>query len=167
MSQVIYTIGYQGLHLQEFIQLVAKGNLDGVIDIRWTPISRKPGFSKNALREVLSGLDVRYHHFRDLGSPKSLRDLLHQTDDWGTFALQYRSWLTLQQRLLEQVSDMALNSRIGLLCFEASAVRCHRSLVVETLLTEYLKGFQWKDISQHGLKTLESSLWSNRIRAQA
>ncbi len=46
----IFTIGYEGLDLAAFTGLLARHGIETVVDVRELPLSRKKGFSKQALR---------------------------------------------------------------------------------------------------------------------
>jgi len=42
----IYTIGYEGIDIEQFFTLLSEHNIETVVDVRELPLSRKPGFSK-------------------------------------------------------------------------------------------------------------------------
>ena len=50
----IFTIGYEATTVPEFLAALQQAGVERVIDVRAIPLSRKPGFSKNALK---AGLD--------------------------------------------------------------------------------------------------------------
>jgi uncharacterized protein (DUF488 family) len=67
MRTVLYTIGYEGQTVEAFLQrLLAQGVL-ALIDVRELPLSRKPGFSKNALASALQRHGIEYIHMPALG----------------------------------------------------------------------------------------------------
>jgi uncharacterized protein (DUF488 family) len=70
----IYTIGYEGLGLEDFVVRLRRAGVRIVIDVRELPLSRKRGFSKGALAEALATARIRYSHMRSLGCPKPIRD---------------------------------------------------------------------------------------------
>ena len=45
----LMTVGYEGLRVEEFFDLLVMHGVETLVDIRENPISRKRGFSKNAL----------------------------------------------------------------------------------------------------------------------
>ncbi|MFE5214053.1 MULTISPECIES: DUF488 domain-containing protein [unclassified Streptomyces] len=53
-------------------QLLAR-NVRTVADVRLTPLSRKPGFSKTKLTGALAEAGIGYRHLRALGNPKENR----------------------------------------------------------------------------------------------
>ena len=68
------TIGYEGASLGDFIATLAAAGVKRVIDVREVAQSRRPGFSKSALRTALAEAAIDYHHIRQLGDPKLGRE---------------------------------------------------------------------------------------------
>src|SRR6185503_16787729 len=65
----IFTIGYEGTTVPEFIAALNEGGVERVIDVRALPLSRRPGFSKSALRGALEEAGIEYVHLKALGTP--------------------------------------------------------------------------------------------------
>src|SRR5205823_11368863 len=65
----IFTIGYEGTTVLEFIAALKGAGVERVIDVRALPLSRRPGFSKSALRAALEQAGVEYVHLKALGTP--------------------------------------------------------------------------------------------------
>lgn len=63
----LYTVGYEGLNIEQFLLMLDKYDIEKIIDIRECPISRKAGFSKNALKNVLAANGFDYTHLAALG----------------------------------------------------------------------------------------------------
>jgi uncharacterized protein (DUF488 family) len=54
MSQTeLLTISYEGSSIVDFLATIKQARVDIIIDVRDVPISRKAGFSKNALSPAL------------------------------------------------------------------------------------------------------------------
>lgn len=167
MPASIYTLGYEGIEIGAFVDAVGDLPISHLVDIRWTPISRKRGFSKRLLAEYLERHGVQYLHMPGLGSPKPMRDTLRTTRDWRAFAAQYDVWLHHQEESIRVLGDLAHRRTIGLLCFEADVHRCHRSLLMRELMAGPLGGFEWHDWSKSGLRPLTSWWSSSPILAPA
>lgn len=130
----LFTIGYEGRAADELPDSIAAAGVTTLVDVRDLPLSRKRGFSKNALAALLTDSGVDYVHERRLGNPKELRDYVKSGGDWDWFADTFRERLTTADDALDSV--LAIIERgevVCLLCFEADATRCHRSLVAEAL----------------------------------
>src|SRR5437763_12673514 len=65
----IFTIGYEGATVGEFLDALRKAGVRRVIDVRALPLSRRPGFSKSPLGAALEEAGVEYVHLRALGTP--------------------------------------------------------------------------------------------------
>lgn len=102
-------------------------------DIRWTPISRKPGFSKSALRQAVENVGIRYIHLHTLGSPKELRLELKDAGNYEDFFRKYRKHLAENAFALDVLFDLLPEETPCLLCFERHPYRCHRYVVAEEI----------------------------------
>jgi uncharacterized protein (DUF488 family) len=131
---VVSTLGYQGLNLSAFIDLLKQNGIQVLVDVRENPISRKKGFSKNALDKAVNENNIKYLHFPALGSPRKIRKEYHDTCDWGEFSRRYSDYLETQQDAIHRLSDVVKNECCCLMCFESDYQFCHRSI-----LTEFLK----------------------------
>lgn len=77
---VLATIGYEGSSLQDFIATLRAASIRTLIDVRALPISRRPGFAKNALSKALAEAGIDYVHLKGLGDPKEGRDAARAND---------------------------------------------------------------------------------------
>lgn len=130
----IYTIGYEGLLLEQFLELLKANGIEHLVDIREAPISRKAGFAKAALSEAVERAGIRYSHVRALGCPKPIRDRYKQTGDWGRYARDFNIYLAAQEAALAQLRSTAATARTCLLCYEADFNRCHRAFVAAAIV---------------------------------
>lgn len=131
---VIYTIGYEGLSVHDFLELLSDADIDLLIDVRDLPLSRKPGFSKRSLADHLHTRHIEYRHIRDLGAPKQIRHVLRESGDWETYRCSFENLvLDRQEELLADVADLARDHRAALMCFERDPAHCHRSLISERM----------------------------------
>ena len=74
LLSVFYTIGYQGVSIDQFVRYLKNNNIGILADVRQRPYSRKAGFSKQALSNKLSNIGIVYKHFEALGCPVQIRD---------------------------------------------------------------------------------------------
>jgi uncharacterized protein (DUF488 family) len=132
----LYTIGYEGLNLPAFLAALQEHSIQTVVDVRATPVSRKPGFSKSKLQGFLMESDISYSHFQSLGCPRQIRDAYKNDGDWKHYCQLFNLHLASQQGSLLELSRLADESRCALMCFEADHQACHRSLIAEALKHE-------------------------------
>jgi uncharacterized protein (DUF488 family) len=129
----LFTIGYEGLDLPAFTVLLARHGVETVVDIRELPLSRKPGFSKQALRHELGRAGFGYVHLLALGCPKPVRDAYRRDHDWARYTEGFLQHLGRQQAALAELADLVRSTTCALLCYEADANFCHRSMVAEAV----------------------------------
>jgi uncharacterized protein (DUF488 family) len=72
--RTLFTIGYEGASLSDFIVTLQNSGVERLLDVREVAQSRRPGFSKTALSTALAEADIGYTHLRQLGDPKAGRD---------------------------------------------------------------------------------------------
>ena len=109
-----------------------------MLDIRASPVSRKPGFSKNALRKALNDVGIQYVPLRALGDPKPGRDAA-RAGRFSEFRRIYTKHLEsseAQDAMLE-AAGWAASAACCLLCFEREPNHCHRSLVAFELSAKH------------------------------
>jgi len=67
-SRVVYTVGYGGRSLVEFLDLLKSYKIRSVVDVRrWNTSQRQSEFSDESLAKVLKGIGVNYYWFLVLG----------------------------------------------------------------------------------------------------
>lgn len=130
----LYTVGYEGLSIQEFLDILNDHAIEVLIDVRELPLSRKPGFSKTKLSQALEEVGIEYYHAKPLGAPKPIRKALKADGDWEAYKQAYD--IVLDERLeeLDTVREIAEKKRATLMCFEHDYSVCHRSLVADRLI---------------------------------
>jgi len=129
----IYTIGYEGTTMDEFLAALKGAGVERLIDVRALPLSRRPGFSKTPLRGALEAAGIEYVHLKALGTPAEGRSAARagRHDDLERI---YAAQLELPEAIVQgaQMLELAAEKPSALLCFEREPEHCHRSL----LLTE-------------------------------
>ena len=126
-------VGYEGLTAGELVaRLVAMG-VTRLVDVRLTPISRKPGLSKTALGRELAAAGIAYEHRRELGNPKGNRaGFAVEGQRWAEARALYARLLTGEaaSEAVDALAGAGRRERVAVLCFEAEQHRCHRDVVL-------------------------------------
>jgi uncharacterized protein (DUF488 family) len=129
----IFTIGYESATVAEFLAALRHAGVERVIDVRAVPNSRRPGFSKNLLRNELSEIGIDYVHLRALGTPADGRAAARagRTEDLKRI---YAGQLELLEAIAEsaQMLDLAREKPSALLCYERDPAGCHRTLLLRS-----------------------------------
>jgi len=133
----VFGVGYEGLDLDGLVSKLRVRGVRTLVDVRLTPISRKRGLSKTALRERLANEGIAYEHLPALGNPRDNRDGFSEVD--GAAARDARERFTqlmttpAASEALSRVLHIAESGAVALLCFEHDETRCHRELVLAAL----------------------------------
>ena len=140
-SSVLFTIGYEGISLEKYINRLIGNDVRVLCDIRINPLSRKFGFSKGTLSAVLPKLGIEYIHIPELGISSQRRSGLETDADYARLFRNYRRTLPLKLESLKKINELYdRNSRLALTCFEREHNSCHRHCVSEYL--EDTKGLE-------------------------
>ena len=127
----IFTVGYEGATMVEFIAALTTAGVEQVIDVRALPLSRRPGFSKTPLSASLKEAGIAYVHLKALGTPKEGRDAAKK-GDVATLERVYAGQLELPEAQAQAAAMMVLAAErpSALLCFEREPGHCHRTLLL-------------------------------------
>jgi uncharacterized protein (DUF488 family) len=136
---MLFTLGYEGIDLKAFLDCLRNAKVMLVLDVRELPLSRKKGFSKRALQSALADVGISYRHIPALGCPRPIRDRYKKSKDWAQYTRDYKKHLKSQQPSVDEVTALNQKSRACLICFEADAHFCHRSLVAQAALGDRVK----------------------------
>lgn len=133
MAKELFTIGYEGMNLDGFVEQLKKFAVDCLIDVREIPLSRKRGFSKSGLVQRLNRENIHYVHFKELGSPKPIREKLKIDRDYSTFFKKMNKYLSNKKEAIESAYSYIADSTCCLMCFERLAEQCHRKIVARKI----------------------------------
>lgn len=130
----IYTAGYEGRSVDEFLNLLMRSGIQRLIDVRYNPISRRYGYHKSTLNRLCNALDIEYKHLSGLGIPGSARRDLDSINSYLSLFQEYRCGLVNRQKDL-QIAISLLNSKPSVLvCMEANPQYCHRNVLAQHLM---------------------------------
>lgn len=131
----LYTLGYQGVDVNVYVQKLKAAGVGIVADVRETPWSHKRGFCKNILSGELSKSGIEYVHVKSAGNPKANR---RTAPDLAECLRRYKFYLHENPAgvtdLIEVVRTAASRKRtVCLICFEKDVNDCHRSILVDAM----------------------------------
>lgn len=141
---VLFTIGYEGISLEEYLNRLIINDVRVLVDVRKNPLSMKFGFSKSLLLKYCNSVGIEYIHLPDVGINSDQRqELINQSDYDSLFEKYKMENLTqtkdIQVKIFELLSE---KKRIALTCFEANICQCHRKPLAEAI--ENLPNFIYK-----------------------
>lgn len=141
---ILYTIGYEGVSLEEYLNKLILNNINVLCDVRKNPVSMKYGFSKTQLQKACEGLGIEYINIPELGIDSDKRQELNTQLDYNNlFALYRTSTLTETKEKQEALLTLLIEKkRVALTCFEANICQCHRKHLADAIVG--LPGFKYE-----------------------
>jgi uncharacterized protein (DUF488 family) len=133
----IFTIGYEGATVREFVAALQKAGVERVIDVRALPLSRRPGFSKTPLKGALEEARIEYVHLKALGTPSEGRTAA-RAGRHAEMARIYAGQLELPEAMAQsaQMLELACEKPSALLCMEREPAHCHRTLLLDAVASD-------------------------------
>ena len=135
-SPTLFTIGYEGISLEKYLQKLITNNIKLLVDVRRNPLSMKFGFSKTLLKRYCNSLGIEYIHTPEVGIESNKRKTLENQSDYDKLFFEYRK-TTLKETPEVQKQILKLlekNRRIALTCFEADPCQCHRTHLAASII---------------------------------
>jgi uncharacterized protein (DUF488 family) len=140
---ILYTIGYEGITLEEYLNKLIMNDVRVLVDVRNNPLSMKYGFKKSQLLNACKSVGIEYIHIPEVGIISEQRQELNTQQDYDYLFEKYCQ-VNLQNTISEQERILSLlvkNGRIALTCFEANICQCHRKHLAEAITS--LKGWNY------------------------
>jgi uncharacterized protein (DUF488 family) len=136
----VYTVGHSTRTILEFVELLKRGLVELVVDIRSVPRSRtNPQFNLDALPEALAAWQIGHMQISELGGLRRKSKIVppevngfwinQSFHNYADYALSREFHLGFS-RLLE----VSQTRRCAIMCSEAVWWRCHRRIVADYLL---------------------------------
>lgn len=132
---ILFTIGYEGISLEEYLNRLVKNDVKVLVDVRNNPFSMKFGFSKNELKKYCENVGIEYAHVPEVGIRSDMRQELNSQEDYDTLFKTYqKSNLTETVKQQKEILELLqTKKRIALTCFEANICQCHRKPLAEAI----------------------------------
>ena len=133
----IFTIGYEGVTVLEFLAVLREAGVERVIDVRALPLSRRPGFSKSPLRASLEEAGIEYVHLKALGTPTEGRAAARAGRQKDLERI-YAGQLELPEAMAQgaQLLDLAAETPSAVLCMERDPAHCHRTVLLDAIAAD-------------------------------
>ena len=133
--EALFTIGYEGISIDGYLDRLIERDIRLVIDVRKNPLSRKYGFSKRQLQELLANVEIRYAHEPEVGVASHLRQSMDAPQDYARLFEHYAEEILPDQRpVLDKIVEATRkHRRVALTCFEADPQMCHRHKITEAI----------------------------------
>ncbi|MCI4436827.1 MAG: DUF488 family protein [Ignisphaera sp.] len=144
---IVYTIGYGGRSLEEFLEILRSFNIELVVDVRrWTKSVKLPQFSGESLALALRSNGFDYVWIPELGG---YRRFGIDVEDHGIatcFKAQgfraYATYITMRSDVkpfLQKLLNLVSERLAVIMCRERIPWQCHRKILADYLVA---KGFR-------------------------
>ena len=132
---VLFTIGYEGISLEQYINKLIVNDVRVLCDVRKNPLSMKFGFSKNQLAKACQGVGIEYIHIPEVGIKNNKRRELNTQADYDKLFIYYKKNILPKESIKQgEILELLINKRrIALTCFEANICQCHRKHLAESI----------------------------------
>ncbi|OBJ34103.1 DUF488 family protein [Mycolicibacter heraklionensis] len=130
----LVSIGYEGKTMGDLVAQLLEQDVHVLVDVRLTPLSRKPGLSKTKLSEALAAVGIGYVHHRALGNPKDNRAGFRAGEPESRARYHDVLNTAAASDALAHVCELLDGGVVALLCFEHDHAECHRDIVVHQLM---------------------------------
>ena len=139
INDIVYTIGYSGFQLEEFLKTLKTHHISAVIDVRSSPHSRYYSeYNAEPLKVILNKNEIAYRSYsREFGARQA--DSIFSPKGYMDFNLFVKS-----SQFLEGVRKIERGIEEGytpaFMCAEKRPVNCHRAILVTRWFFEH--GYQ-------------------------
>ncbi|HEX7031964.1 MAG TPA: DUF488 domain-containing protein [Nitrososphaera sp.] len=147
-----FTIGYEGLGIERFLEILRENGVKTLVDVRHNPFSMNKAFIKKFLVEHLQEIGIKYEHLKDYGIPSKIRK---QGGAMKWYVENVKP--NISASILEQFENP-----VCFMCMENDLKDCHRRIILETLIEQGMEG---KDLAPElGVKIApkRSSEWDEQ-----
>jgi uncharacterized protein (DUF488 family) len=130
----IYSVGYEGFPAPALVDRLAANKVTTLVDVRLTPSSRKPGYSRKSLSAALEMAGITYIHEPELGNPPDNRDSFRRGNGQEGREHMRARLMNGSGPALVRTVERARQERIAVLCVERERHRCHRDVITDMAL---------------------------------
>jgi uncharacterized protein (DUF488 family) len=134
----IWTVGHSTRSIEDYLTLLAAGEIELLADVRRFPASRRhPQFNQDALTASLADQGIAYEHFPGLGGRRNHRLPDSPNQAWRVQAFNaYADHLQSGefQADFDRLLMLAAEKRTAIMCAEALPQQCHRRIIADALI---------------------------------
>jgi ParB family chromosome partitioning protein len=143
LNDTIFTIGYQGRDVENFIDVLKKNGIELVVDARYSAESQyKPEFSQAVLKRELERNHIKYEHRPELGLPYLIQNPYKEGAFGYECLKQWYTWhINAETKFDELIEHVKKSGKVVLMCMERHAkpmreqrYACHRDILADLIL---------------------------------
>lgn len=130
MHNTIYTIGYSGINIKDFILILKRYRISCLVDARSVPYSKHfMNFDKDILETILKNNNIKYRNYdKEFGARQNNR-IFYSEDGYLDFNKFVKSNIFING-IDKIIKGIDLGYTFILMCSEKDPIDCHRSIMV-------------------------------------
>lgn len=134
-----YSIGYQGLTLDQYLNELIRQDVRVLADVRNNPYSMKYGYTGAVFSDAVEKMGIRYISFKELGIESQNRQGLNSQTDYDRIFAEYEATvLPRETAALERLYKLYEDEkRVAVTCFEKAPEQCHRTRILKKLAADH------------------------------
>lgn len=130
MLNVLYTIGYSGYKVEEFLSVIKERAISTVIDVRSVPYSQyHSDYNKEVLKAFLNTNRVHYRNYAKEFGAQQISKIFYSPNGYLDFDI-----FTKSEEFLSGIGKLKSGMDSGytfvLMCAEKDPINCHRAIMV-------------------------------------
>ena len=135
MNNTIYTIGYTGFSINDFLRILKEYKIQVVIDVRSSPYSeRYPDYNRPNFEKKLNNNGIYYRNYvEEFGARQE--NPLYYTDGYLDFN-KFSKTNAFQRGVTKIRNSLDKNYVITFLCAEKNPIQCHRAILVSRAFSD-------------------------------
>jgi uncharacterized protein (DUF488 family) len=126
-----FTIGYEGLGIKRFLEILQQNGIRTVLDARHNPFSMNPDFRKSKLASHLEKKGIKYEHLKDYGIPDEVRKAGRPLEWYAE---------NVKPKISASIIIEPFEQPVCFMCMEQDLSHCHRKVILDTLRQQGLDG---------------------------
>lgn len=130
MNNCLYTIGYTGFSVDEFLDTLKKQNINVVIDVRSSPYSeRYADYNKDSIVNILEHHKIYYRNYAIEFGARQTNSAFYSDEGYLDFEVFAKSeqFLSGMKKICNSVEK---GYHVVFLCAEKDPINCHRAILV-------------------------------------
>ena len=130
MIDTVYSIGYSGFKVEDFIKVLTSNNISLLVDVRSSPYSQYfSDFNKDILAKRLEREKIYYRNFADAFGARQEGREYYSKAGYLDFELFAKSSPFLSG-VTKLINSMEQGYSFALMCAEKDPISCHRTILV-------------------------------------
>ncbi len=136
-----FTIGHSTRTVAEFAEMLVRGNVQLIVDVRTVPRSRtNPQYNRDVFPKMLSDYQIGYEHIAALGGLRGIKRNVPKDVNafWQNQSFHNYADYAMSENFrdgLALLRDLGHRTPCAIMCAEAVWWRCHRRIITDYLIT--------------------------------